>query len=717
MARTFRRDPGTVRVTADHIAQLPFAKNEFFGLAAPNDLLWTAAFVAPFASSPWQGAATEGLSGTRAATEGTNPPVVGGLANGYAAANFNGTSQLLALDGTVANYFGPTPTAFTVSAVFRADTLDAPLTYAFEDSIIIGDDGGIWGISASTSGLKFWSTDASGVYFDTGILATITTGTKYCVQARFDGSNIQARVDGGAWSTPVAVSGFYGPGTSNVARIGWGYSGGGLYHDGDIWEARLADFAISDTNAAAFWTYADARYAIASVAATATLAQTLGEMRVSATAAVRAASSSALTLGTLTAPGVAVVPARSTVAVTLGSLTAPSTAVVPVRASIAASLGALSCTSTSSVAVRATCDQTLGSLALAASSTLSSASTGTLDRALGSLGVTATAAARVAGSCAPALGLGATGTAAALVSAAAAPTLGPLAAPSTTTVLVRATSAFSFGGLSDDAQAAVRVSGSLTQTLGFLTVTGSATNLQISIASFAGTLGAFGVSTTAVARVGASLDRTLGEHRVAGTAAARIGASASVTVGDVRSSGSVVTVIRAQGSAVLGLEITGTSRVPVVASLSSALQGLRVVSSAILPPDVVVGDVRLRDDVLAALALDSSELAVTSFADQAGATLTFGVRPEPYDVGDTAKVSMTFTVDGVPTNPTTVTLEILSPSGTKTTVTSGFTTPSTGVYEYLLDLTAAGTWTLFATGTGAAKCAQPHDLFVRAKPF
>ena len=295
------------------------------GASGPNTLAWTAALVADFTGSPWVGTATAGTSGANDATEGTNPPIVGGLANGYAAANFNGTNQLLTLDGVVSDYFGVFPVGYTVSTVFRADTLGAAGTYGFQEQTIIGDSGGIWGISVSASGIRFWSTSAGGAYFDTMLLpGTVAAGTKYCVQARFDGSNIQARVDGGAWSTPVAVSGFYFPGGANVARLGWGYSGA-LYHDGDIWEARLADFAISDTDADDFWTYADARYAITSTSVSGTLTSTLDDATATATGTVRVAGALASTLDAATATATGTVRVAGTLASTLGTATVAGT--------------------------------------------------------------------------------------------------------------------------------------------------------------------------------------------------------------------------------------------------------------------------------------------------------------------------------------------------------------------------------------------------------
>lgn len=68
-----------------------------------------------------------------------------------------------------------------------------------------------------------------------------------------------------------------------------------------------------------------------------------------------------------------------------------------------------------------------------------------------------------------------------------------------------------------------------------------------------------------------------------------------------------------------------------------------------------------------------------------------------------ATLTNTFTVNGVATNPTTVTLVVTDPAGASTTYNTGdLTNPSTGVYSKNTPCTAAGLWTYVWTGTGTA---------------
>ncbi|MDG4796211.1 hypothetical protein [Micromonospora sp. WMMD1082] len=68
-----------------------------------------------------------------------------------------------------------------------------------------------------------------------------------------------------------------------------------------------------------------------------------------------------------------------------------------------------------------------------------------------------------------------------------------------------------------------------------------------------------------------------------------------------------------------------------------------------------------------------------------------------------ATVSNTFTVDGTPTDPTTVTLVVTDPTGAATTYEVGdLTKTGTGAYRKDVPCTAPGVWTYVWVGTGTA---------------
>lgn len=72
---------------------------------------------------------------------------------------------------------------------------------------------------------------------------------------------------------------------------------------------------------------------------------------------------------------------------------------------------------------------------------------------------------------------------------------------------------------------------------------------------------------------------------------------------------------------------------------------------------------------------------------------------------EVARLTNTFSVDSVATDPTTISLAITSPSGTSTTYTfaaSEITKTGTGAYRKDIACTEAGIWTYTWTGTGTA---------------
>lgn len=74
-----------------------------------------------------------------------------------------------------------------------------------------------------------------------------------------------------------------------------------------------------------------------------------------------------------------------------------------------------------------------------------------------------------------------------------------------------------------------------------------------------------------------------------------------------------------------------------------------------------------------------------------------------------ATLSNTFSVSGTPTDPTTVTLAVTSPTGTTTTYTYAdgeITRSSAGVYTKDVACTESGVWTYVWTGTGTASDVQ-----------
>ena len=93
----------------------------------------------------------------------------------------------------------------------------------------------------------------------------------------------------------------------------------------------------------------------------------------------------------------------------------------------------------------------------------------------------------------------------------------------------------------------------------------------------------------------------------------------------------------------------------------------------------------------------------------------------PYDIGDAATVSAAFSVDEVPTDPTTVTVKILDPGGITTTYVydtdAEVIKDSAGNYHMVVSFNQSGFWYHRWEGTGACEAAGEASLNVQKSKF
>jgi len=84
-----------------------------------------------------------------------------------------------------------------------------------------------------------------------------------------------------------------------------------------------------------------------------------------------------------------------------------------------------------------------------------------------------------------------------------------------------------------------------------------------------------------------------------------------------------------------------------------------------------------------------------------------------YDVGDVARLSVTFTsLAGVLADPTVVTLTVQAPDNAQTT--PAVTHDSTGKYHYDLSITQSGVYLYRYVGTGAVAAVEEGQITVRS---
>jgi hypothetical protein len=88
---------------------------------------------------------------------------------------------------------------------------------------------------------------------------------------------------------------------------------------------------------------------------------------------------------------------------------------------------------------------------------------------------------------------------------------------------------------------------------------------------------------------------------------------------------------------------------------------------------------------------------------------------DPVYTGQTVLIETAFLLNGVPTDPTLLTLVARSPTGSKTTLTypdPNYVRRSTGLFEASVAVLVPGVWWFRAEGVGVVNCVNEYSLEV-----
>lgn len=92
-----------------------------------------------------------------------------------------------------------------------------------------------------------------------------------------------------------------------------------------------------------------------------------------------------------------------------------------------------------------------------------------------------------------------------------------------------------------------------------------------------------------------------------------------------------------------------------------------------------------------------------------------------FDIGDDGRVTVTFSVNNTPTDPTTITARVKEPGLPQVSYVYGtdaeVVRSGTGVYYFEIPLTAYGAWSVRFEGTGNVEAAAEGMFFVRRSAF
>lgn len=204
---------------------------------------------ANYAVGTWPGLASAGTSGGRNATTNTSDPTVGAALNGIPTVAFaSASSQRLAVSYALSTIF--TASAWSFWCLCRP-TNNAALQVLFSDQV----DGYVL-MNLDTT--PFWNPQQfSGGYFGPFVAAFYAAWTLF--QAKYDGTNIKARVNSGAWSsTAVGNIGSL----VRDCRIGSSYNATACF-DGLMANLGAAQTALSDATFDAIKAALNTRFGLA----------------------------------------------------------------------------------------------------------------------------------------------------------------------------------------------------------------------------------------------------------------------------------------------------------------------------------------------------------------------------------------------------------------------------------------------------------------------
>jgi hypothetical protein len=208
---------------------------------------------APYGGAPWVGVASTGSSGAKNLTTNTSEPDVGAELNGLAGADCDGVNEAFSwVGGTWADVISASAYTFILACVPRSP--NAPGAQPYDDALFIGDNGGSVGCGYSTSGFRAFHDD--GAVRVTAAVAAAADAF-HTVAVRYNGTQIQIRVDGGDW-TSVAAGNVGAPGLASSVQFMKNYTTN--FANGIDYEVIASQSAFSDETVAGVEAYLLDRY-------------------------------------------------------------------------------------------------------------------------------------------------------------------------------------------------------------------------------------------------------------------------------------------------------------------------------------------------------------------------------------------------------------------------------------------------------------------------
>jgi hypothetical protein len=231
------------------------------GAFDPATLALTGWWRASYAGSPWTPTASAGTSGANGnLTEATNPPATAVNAiNSLDTADFDGTNDKLTGPNASALFDAASWSAWVL---FNADTAPADQGAAFRytNPTFFAEGGSAYLSMGFSSGGIHVAQYQVGVGTHKERVLACGTAAWHLAQARYDGVDLELRLDSGAWSS-IASANLELSGSTAVVLGNPGFAS--APYDGDIAELAMSDVTLSDGDFDNVVSYVNSRYALA----------------------------------------------------------------------------------------------------------------------------------------------------------------------------------------------------------------------------------------------------------------------------------------------------------------------------------------------------------------------------------------------------------------------------------------------------------------------
>ncbi len=218
----------------------------------PANLSLTGYWRANFTGLPWVGTASIGTSSGRNLVTQADDPSTGASQNGFAPADFNGSSNYIQADVNNTTLLG---TSGSIFFLFNGDTAPTNSGLDYGDGNIFTDPTNAETTFGFTDlGFGACILDDSITYRRISI--SCGTGNYHLAQAKWNGTNLYARIDSGNWSN--IASGPFTAITPSAPNVGLSYST--IRFDGRLLELGITNIFLSDSDFNNIVSYVNKRY-------------------------------------------------------------------------------------------------------------------------------------------------------------------------------------------------------------------------------------------------------------------------------------------------------------------------------------------------------------------------------------------------------------------------------------------------------------------------